>query len=379
MNKDYLNLNQSNNDKFFEIHDAEYLNYNQIYSNYNPKDINDNLSASDSFVFTNNNNENDNNIESEIEADLKKYAKLSRYNQQKNSNLAKDYFKSNKLENYINSLKNLGYPDIGKIYLSQEKSEQEKTFNFFEFIISQNKKFSTYKEFEKYKKKYGKLEEKMQMLKKELSDEIKLNSNMQKKIDIKINKLKEFYDNQLSLSSKENSNLKNEINKLTNEKNILSNQLYHTNNTINKFESMKSTIINAFKAMDYVQSNDMVKMLSRVKVAEELTEILKGEYNESLKEYLLEITILKKFVNDINNELCMLIENPSNIEMDNNDNSFMEYIRQIKEVFKNNIDKIKQNLKGKNTIDSNSQVYGKFYDSLNETKNVDKCKINPKE
>ena len=58
--------------------------------------------------------------------------------------------------------------------------------------------------------------------------------------------------------------------------------------TLNKFESMKSIIINAFEAIDYVQTNDMSTMLSRVKGAEKLIEALKGGYNDSLRELLFE-------------------------------------------------------------------------------------------
>ena len=379
MNTDYLGTNEVNNDEISDLHNSEYsnINYNSISSNYNQKDINNNLSNSNSFLFTNNNIENDDNIESEIETDLKKYAKsFHYYNKQKNSNLNKNYQKSNKLENYINRFKKLGYPEMGKIYLSPEKSEQEKTFNFFDFILSQNPNCLSNDSIEKYKKKYDKLEEQIQILKQELSEEVKLNSNMQKKLDIKINKQKELYDNQFSQLSKENSNLKNIINKLTNEKNILSKQLYDMNNTINKFESMKSTIINAFEAIDYVQSNDMSKMLSRVKGAEKLIETLKGGYNESLKEYLLEISMLKNFLYDVNNELCSLIDNPNNISMNNYDTPFMESMEQIKEIFKNNIDKIRQKLEGKNTMDYNSQVYDNCFDSLNEFINMDKGKKN---
>ena len=374
MNTDYLDVNEANNDEISDINNSESsnINYNSLSSNYNQKEINNNLLNTNSFVFNNNNIEND--IESEIENDLKKYAKSFRYNnKQKNNNLDKNYLKSLKLETYINRLKNLGYPDIGKIYLSPEKSEQEKTFNFFEFILSKNQNASSNDNIDKYKKKYDKLEEKFLTLKKEISDELKINSDMQKKADLQLNKQKEFFNDQLSLLSKENSNLKNIINKLTNEKNSLSKQLYQMNHTLNNFESMKSTIIKAFETIDYVQSNDMLKMLSRVKIAEKLIETLKGEYSESLKEYLLEISMLKHFLNDINSELCSLVENPSNISFNSFDMPFMESIEQIKEAFKNNIDKIKQNLGVKNFTGSNSQISDNYYDSINETTNMDKC------
>ena len=374
-NADSLDMNDENNDENFESQNYDNLNINNINgsSNCNPKDTNNNFTNSNSLFLTNNNIENNNHVESQIKTYLKKYAKSNRYNNQKNSNLDKNYLKSLKLETYINRLKTLGYPDIGKIYLSPEKSEQEKTFNFFEFILSKNQNASSNDNIDKYKKKYDKLEEKFLTLKKEISDELKINSDMQKKADLQLNKQKEFFNDQLSLLSKENSNLKNIINKLTNEKNSLSKQLYQMNHTLNNFESMKSTIIKAFETIDYVQSNDMLKMLSRVKIAEKLIETLKGEYSESLKEYLLEISMLKHFLNDINSELCSLVENPSNISFNSFDMPFMESIEQIKEAFKNNIDKIKQNLGVKNFTGSNSQISDNYYDSINETTNMDKC------
>ena len=47
---------------------------------------------------------------------------------------------------------------------------------------------------------------------------------------------------------------------------------------------IEQIIINAFETMDYVQTNDMSKMLSRVKGAEKLIETLKHGYNESLED-----------------------------------------------------------------------------------------------
>ena len=68
------------------------------------------------------------------------------------------------------------------------------------------------------------------------------------------------------------------------------------NKTINKFENMKSNIINAVEAIDYVQNTDMAKMLSRVKGAEKLIEALKGRYNESLRQLSLELSSYKNLI-----------------------------------------------------------------------------------
>ena len=71
------------------------------------------------------------------------------------------------------------------------------------------------------------------------------------------------------------------------------------NKTINKFENMKSNIINAVEAIDHVQNSDMAKILTRVKGAEKLIEALKGGYNESLRQLTLEVSSYKNLVFEI--------------------------------------------------------------------------------
>ena len=116
------------------------------------------------------------------------------------------------------------------------------------------------------------------------------------------------------------------------------------NKTINKFEDMKSNIINAVEAIDSAQNNDMAKMLSRVKGAEKLIEALKGGYNESLRELSLEVSSLKNLIYEIHNDICILLENPYNFDKNTYEMPFSESIEYYKKIFKNNIALLKEKI-----------------------------------
>lgn len=252
---------------------------------------------------------------------------------------------------------------MGKIYLSPDLKEQEKTFNFFEYLLK--KETINKKGREKYKAKYEELEYQIQNLKQELNKEIKSNSLTQKDLEFKIKIQKDYYDKQFINLNKDNIYLKTIINKITIEKNNLEQKLKNLNETINKFESMKSVIINAFEAIDYVQSNDMSKMLSRVKGAEKLIEALKGGYNDSLKELMKEINTLKSFIIDINNEFCLILDNPCNIDENIYNLSFVDSIKLIKGAFKNNMNELRKKIRNKYT--NNYSFEGEnCFESLNQ-------------
>lgn len=344
--KNYLN---KNNEDISEIQDSN-INYN---SNSSGDGVGISNYLSDS---------NDNNIESEIEKDLKKFAKTfskesknkcnekslikavnssNKYSQVKNLKIVEEE-KRDLLDDYIIKLKNLGYPEIGQLFLSQDIKEREKTFKFFEYIII--KEANNYQSNDIYKKKYEKLEYQLFNIKQELNREIKSSSNIQRDLEYKIQKQKDYYDNKITALTKDNLHLKNLVNSLTFDKKELEQKLLGLNETISKFESMKSTIINAFEAIDYVQTSDMAKMLSRVKGAEKLIETLKGGYNDSLKELFLEISTLKNFIYDLHTEISLLLDNPSNIDQDIHNIPFLESINHIKGVFKENINQLKKKI-----------------------------------
>ena len=370
--KNYLNnnnINEENSENQSNTYSNINLNYNSLSSNpnlnhsYNDINIieNENIEKIENVDTTNN------NIESEIETDLKKYAKtFNMKNVNKNiytSNKQEEKKKVNLIENYLIKLKNWGYPEMGKIYLSPDLQEQEKTFNFFEYIVKKENMNMTNKE--KYQKKYGELEFQLKNLKQELNNEVKSNSLIQKDLEYKIKKQKDYYDKQFNTINKDNIYLKSVINKITIEKNNLEQKLQNLNETITKFESMKSIIINAFEAIDYVQTNDMSKMLSRVKGAEKLIEALKGGYNESLKELMKEITTLKNFIIDVNNEFCLILDNPCNIDENIYNISFFDSLNLIKNAFKNNMNQLRKKIGYTSRSDSS---FGKenCFESLNQ-------------
>ena len=368
--KKYFNKD-NNNEESSEIQSNAYSNLN---INYNSLSSNPNLNQSyndnnDININDENIDNTNNNIESEFETDLKKYAKT--FNS-KNININKNIYTSNKqeekkkvnlIENYLIKLKNWGYPEMGKIYLSPDLQEQEKTFNFFEYIVK--KETVNMNNQEKYQKKYEDLEFNLKNLKQELNNEIKSNSLIQKDLEYKIKKQKDYYEKQFSNLNKDNMYLKSVINKITIEKNNLQQKLQNLNETVNKFESMKSVIINAFEAIDYVQTNDMSKMLSRVKGAEKLIEALKGGYNDSLKELMKEITTLKNFIIDVNNEFCMILDNPCNIDENIYNISFFDSINLIKNAFKNNMNQLRKKI-GYNSQSDTSLRKENCFDSLNQ-------------
>ena len=349
--------NSNNNEEISEIQSNTYSNLNNI--NYNSassnnkmlnhsisyNEINTNENDKENIITENLENTSD-NIESEIETDLKKFAKtFNSKNSNKSLYLNKNEEKKkvNLIENYLIKLKKCGYPEMGKIYLSPDIQEQEKTYNFFEYIVKKESLNMNNKE--KYQKKYEELEIQLQTLKQELNNEIKSNSLIQKDLEYKIKKQKDFYDKQFTNLNKDNIYLKSVINKITMEKNNLELKLQNLNETISKFESMKSIIINAFEAIDYVQTNDMSKMLSRVKGAEKLIESLKGGYDDTLKEMNEEINTLKNFIIELNYEFCNILDNPSNINENICNYSFMDSINLIKKAFKDNMNKLKHKIK----------------------------------
>ena len=363
------------NNNIEEISEIQTNNYSNIKPNYDSISTNTNINYNKNIKFHENEMEKYNedytidNIESEIETDLKKFAE--EFNKKNNLNNKKQIYDSkieeekkvDLIENYLIKLKNYGYPEMGKIYLSPDLQEQEKTINFFEYLLK--KESINKKGREKYKAKYEELEYQIQNLKQELNKEIKSNSLTQKDLEFKIKIQKDYYDKQFINLNKDNIYLKTIINKITIEKNNLEQKMKNLNETINKFESMKSVIINAFEAIDFVQSNDMSKMLSRVKGAEKLIEALKGGYNDSLKELMKEINTLKSFIIDINNEFCLILDNPCNIDENIYNLSFLDSIKLIKGAFKNNMNELRKKIGNKDT--NNYSFEGEnCFESLNQ-------------
>ena len=311
-----------------------YFNKNgKNYVNFIPQDLNDEPTINQNDInYTKDNKSNKSQTISNFYRNSKIYNKPN-----------------NILENYIIRLKNFGFPEIGEIYLSPDAHEQEKTFNFFDYIIAKEtnnleKNNIKAKEYEDYKGKYKELQYTIINLKGELNNNIQLSKKMKEDLEFKIKKQKDMYEQKLSLLNKNNEYLTYVNNKIYFKKKNLELKLYSMNQTINKFEDMKSNIINAVEAIDNAQSNDMAKMLTRVKGAEKLIETLKGGYNESLRELSLKVSSLKNLIYEIHNEISILLENPRTIEKNDNDMSFYDTIEYYKKIFKHNIRSLKDKM-----------------------------------
>ena len=253
---------------------------------------------------------------------------------------------SNKLlENYIKRLKNFGFPEFGEILLSSEISEQEKTFSFFDYLISKEAKNIEMnnlklKELEEYINKNKELNDAILQLSEELNIKESKIISQEKKIE----KQKEYYEQQMNELIKENEDLKNINKKISNKKKNYEMKLYSLNQTINKYQNMKSNIINAVEVIDQVQNKDMSKMLSRVKNTERLIESLKYVYNESLRELNFQVNSFKNFILDIHNEICILLGKSYNIDDKINSIPFLDMINYLKTTFKNDFELIKEKI-----------------------------------
>ena len=86
-------------------------------------------------------------------------------NKVKNSNNNQN--SANLFENYLSRLKNFGFPEIGKIKLSDDPREQEKTFKFFDYIIM--KKANNLDDYQKYKRSNDNLAKKCEELESQIT------------------------------------------------------------------------------------------------------------------------------------------------------------------------------------------------------------------
>ena len=272
-------------------------------------------------------------------------------NHKKNKLIYKKLFtKSNNiLDNYIKRLKNFGYPEIGEIYLSSDTREQEKTFNFFDYIITKEannleNNHAKEKEYKEFRNRYQNLESQIINLNRELNNNYKNFKNMQKDYENKFKEQKNYFEHKISILNQDNEYLTYINNKIYFKKKNLELKLYSMNKTINKFEDMKTNIITAVEEIDFAQSNDMAKMLSRVKGAEKLIEDLKAGYNESLRELSFEISSLKNLIFEIHNEICVFLDKPINIEENVYDMPFSDSIEYYKKIFNNNFNILKEKI-----------------------------------
>mgnify|MGYP002627251992 CR=1 FL=1 len=292
--------------------------------------------SSDKIVFGNTINHND----------IKYVFEKSNNSFMNNFQSIKPNSESNKLlDNYLMRLKNFGFPELGEIYLSSEISEQEKTFSFFDYLISKetnNIEMNDIKE-KKIEENIKKNKDLTKIIS-QLSDELNLKENKLIILDKKLEEQKDYYEQQVNSLIKENEYLKEINNKISIKKKNLESKLHTINKTLNKYQNMKSNIINAVEIIDQVQNNDMTKMLARVKNTEKLIESLKGEYNESLRELTSQINFFKDFILGIYNEICILIGKSYNLDDKIYNLPFLDFVNYLKKVFKKNLEIMKEKI-----------------------------------
>ena len=256
------------------------------------------------------------------------------------------------LLDYQKKLKLFGFPEIGAITLSSEPSEQEKTLKFFDYIIrkkaSESQDFKTYQlQCDSLTKKCEVLEAQVSRYEKEikvLNDELKKNTGNKKEYESKISKQKDSYEKQIISLKNSSTFLTNKLNKLTLDKRTLEEKYTKVAEAYAKLTTNKSKVLNSIELTDYVKQNDLCKMLSKVKGAEKLTEMLKNGYNESFRELLFEISYLKNFILDVHNDIKQLIEEPSEINEELLNMPFLDSANQIKLVFNKNLLQLREKL-----------------------------------
>ena len=256
------------------------------------------------------------------------------------------------LLDYQKKLKLFGFPEIGAITLSSEPSEQEKTLKFFDYIIrkkaSESQDFKTYQlQCDSLTKKCEVLEAQVSRYEKEikvLNDELKKNTGNKKEYESKISKQKDSYEKQIISLKNSSTFLTNKLNKLTLDKRTLEEKYTKVAEAYAKLTTNKSKVLNSIELTDYVKQNDLCKMLSKVKGAEKLTEMLKNGYNESFRELLFEISYLKNFILDVHNDIKQLIEDPSEINEELLNMPFLDSANQIRLVFNKNLLQLREKL-----------------------------------
>ena len=329
LNDSHLLTNTNN--KIFRTNIFE----NEIKNDFNKEKKVMNFST-DKIVFGNNINHND----------IKYVFENSTNSFMNNFQTIKPNSESNKiLENYIIRLKNFGFPELGEIYLSSDISEQEKTFCFFDYLISKEAN-----NIEIINKKEKILEENIRKnidltkIISQISDELNLKEKKLIALEKKFKEQKDYYEQQINELIKDNAYLTDMTKKISTKNKNLELKLSSLNKTLNKYQNMKSNIINAVEIIDQVQNNDMSKMLTRVKNTERLIESLKCEYNESLRELSSQINSFKDLIFGIYNEICILLGKSYNIDDKIYNLPFLDLVIYLKKAFKIKLELMKEKI-----------------------------------
>ena len=252
--------------------------------------------------------------------------------------------------------------------MNEDPKEQEKTFKFFDYIIF--KKANNLDDYQKYKRSNDLLEKKCEDLeiqinkyKKEINNlrnDLKIYSKEKNDYEFKTNKQKDYYEKLMNKTKKENIYLNNKINKISLEKRNLEEKYQTLIEMLNKLDINKTKIINTVEISDYIQKNNISKMINKVKGAEKLAATLKGGYNDSLRELLFEISALKNFIYDYHVEIASLLDHYEELDKEMLNMSFLDTVNNIKEIFNINMGLLKKK-------------FGYFENEDIHFTNLDKC------
>jgi len=341
-------------------------------NNNNDFDLDDDfLTKAENFINDVNNNLNNNKINSnKNNNNNNKIIENNKNFQNNNSN------PNSILSSYLIRLKNFGFPQLGKITLSPIQEEQEKTFQFFDYLLM--KKASNSEDYKIFLEKSETLTKKCENLEyqnakyekeiKNLNDQLRSKNFNKSDFEKKLKSMKDSNEKNTNSLKSQILTLNNKISKLSIEKRTLEEKNNKLIENLNKFDINKPKIINSIENINHIKKNNLQENLSKIKGAEKLVEMMKGGYNDSLRELLFEISALKNFILDLHKELCCLIDFPVDVKDELWNLPFLDTINSFKEVFTKNINLIKAKI-GIDDDNINFDNVKKIYDDNNNNNN----------
>jgi hypothetical protein len=378
--------------------DERNLKFNKLNQKIFNTDLDRELEAAERFL----NRKNDEVIIKKNEnSDIKiiQYYDQNQVNNISSNQMIIENNKLNKcLQRYQKQLKSHGFPEIGNFYfLEDNKEDIEKTFLFFDHLImkksSENEeKMKFKKEINNMKAKISSLESENDRLQKEIlsiNEDSKKENREKKEFESKINKSKEGLEKQLTDLKSLNTKLNNKYNYLLAERKGIEekyNKLYENYQKIINKNTYKAS--NHIELVDNLKKNDILKLLSKVRGTEKLIETFKNGFNESLRELLFEVSALKNFIFEANQDLIKKIdpngENNKLILIDYNllNMPFLDTVNKIKLVFNNNLKQINQCMSTKDfsiNFDDPKSNSNKFLNELETTYDKKELELNETE
>jgi len=146
------------------------------------------------------------------------------------------------------------------------------------------------------------------------------------------------YKNRLCVLQVDKKSLEEKYSKMSENYQKFYSKLNHKNPNVINFKVANIEISNI------VNKNNLLKILSKINGTEKLIETIKNGYNESLREMLFEISALKNFILEINNEIIDIADKlnlKGFLFLENNfiNMPFMDAISKIKHILRANIKK----------------------------------------